>query len=180
LLDPGARHLVEDLQEGAGVTAGLEGGPSQGRHAGGVLRSGYDPQEPASDAEAHALGLGDGGELVLHVAGDLDGPLQAAAKGLILGLVAGELSPEVVDPSLGRRAIDGLDDLLGLSVERLAGLITIPGHRGHVAVSAAKDGEGTGDTLGNRGHGNSLRRVRSRDHAQDCTRPHANCPRTTS
>jgi hypothetical protein len=118
------------------VLAGLQRRPPQCRHAWDGLRSGHDLQESASDAEADPLRLCNGDELLLPVAGDLDGPLQAAAKGPILGLPVGELSPEVVDPGFGRRAIDGLDDLLGLAVERLSGSVAILGHRGDVAVSA--------------------------------------------
>jgi hypothetical protein len=109
-------------------------------------------QEPAGDAEADPLGLGDGGELVPLVAGDLHGPLQSGAEGPILGLLVGQASPQLLDPGLGRGAIDGLDDLLGLTVERLAGLVAIVGHPGDVAVSTAEDGEGAGDTPGDRGH----------------------------
>jgi hypothetical protein len=152
LLDAGPGHLVEDLEQGAGAPAGLEGRPPQRGDAGHRHRSGHDAQQPAGDAEADPLGLGDGGELLLRVAGDLHRPLQPLAEGPILGLLVGELSPEVVDPSFGRRAVDGLDDLLGLTVERLAGLAAIVGHRGDVAVSAAEDGEGAGDTLGEGGH----------------------------
>ena len=177
---PGPGRFVEDRREGPGLLAGLEGGASRCRHAGDQLRSGHDEQEPTGDAKADPLGLGDGGELILHVASDLHGPLQAAAKRPILGVAVGELLPEAVEPSFGRRAIEGLDDLLGLAIERLAGLVTVLGHRGHVAVSAAEDGEGRGDALGDRGHGDSLRRGRSRDHAHDCTRLDANCPPTTS
>ena len=162
------------------MLAGHERRPPQRRHARGRLRSGHDVEESAGDSEADPLGLGDGGELLLHVAGDLHDSLQAAAKGLIFGLAVGELLPEIVDPSLGRRAIDSRDNLLGLAVERLAGLVTVLGHRGHVAVPAAEDGEGTGNPLGDREHGDSLRRGRSRDHAHDCTRLDGNCPRTTS
>jgi hypothetical protein len=152
LLDPGPCHLVEDTEQGPGVLTGLEGRPSQRRHAGDRHRSGHDLQEPAGDAEADALGLGDRGELVPLLAADLHGVLQPPAEGPILGVTVGELSPEFVDPSFGRGAVDGLYDLLGLTVERLAGLIAILGHLGDVAVSAAKDGEGAGDTLGDRGH----------------------------
>ena len=179
LLDPGPGRLVEDLEQRPGVLAGLEGRPPQRRRARDGLRPCHDAQESAGDAEADPLGLGDGGELLLRVAGDLDGSLQASAEGPILGLPVGELSPEVLDPSVGCRALDGHDDLLGLAVERLAGSLTILGHRGDVAVSAAEDGEGTGDALGDRGHQHALRRGRSGDHAHDCTRLDANCPLTT-
>ncbi len=176
LLDSGPGRLVEDLEQGPGVLTGLEGHPPQCCHARDRLRPGHDVQESAGDGEADPLGLGDGGELALLVAGDLHGVLQAPAKDPILGLPVGELSPEVVDPGFGRGAVDGLGDLLGLAVDRLAGLITILGHRGDVAVSAAKDGEGAGDALGNRGHGDALRRGRSRGHSHDCTRLDGNCP----
>jgi hypothetical protein len=149
------------------VQAGLLRGASQRRHARGRLRSGDDIEESAGNAEADPLGLGDGGELLLLVASDLHGPLQAAAKGLIFGLAVSELSPEVVDASHDGRALDGLDDLCGLAIERLAGLFTVPGHRGDVAVLAAKDDKGTGNPLGDGRHGNSLRQRRSRDHAHD-------------
>jgi hypothetical protein len=109
-------------------------------------------QEPTSDSETDPLGLGDGGELVPLVAGDLHGTLQPLAEGPILGLLVGQASPQLLDPGLGRSAIDGLEDLLGLTVERLAGLIAILGHLGDVAISAAQDGEGAGDALGDRGH----------------------------
>jgi hypothetical protein len=118
--------------------------------------------ESAGDAEADPLGLGDGGGPLLLVAGDRHGSLRALAEGPILGLPVGELSPEVADPGFGRGAVDGLDDLLGLPVERLSGLATILGDPGEVAVSAAEDGEGAGDALRDRGHGGSLRRGRSR------------------
>jgi hypothetical protein len=152
LLDPGPGGLVEDLEQPPGVPAGLEGRPSQRRHTRHRLRSGHDLQEPAGHAEADPLGLGDRGELVVRVAGDLDGPLQPLAEGPILGLLVGQASLQLLDPGLGRGAIDGLDDPLGLTVERLAGLVAIFGHPGDLAVSAAKDGEGAGDTLGDRGH----------------------------
>jgi len=180
LFHPGPGRLVEDREEGTGLLAGLEGGASQCRHAGDRHRSGHDEQEPAGDAEADPLGLGDGGELILLVSGDLDGSLQAAAKEPILGLAVGELLPEVFDPSFGRRAIDGLDDLLGLAIERLAGLLAVPCHRGHVAVLAAEDTQGAGDPLGDRGHGDSLRHGQPWHHAHDCTRLDANCPPTSS
>jgi hypothetical protein len=109
-------------------------------------------QEPAGDGEADPLGLSDGGELLLRVAGDLHGVLQPRAEGQILGLLVGQASPQFLDPGLSRSAIDGLDDLLGLTVERLAGLVAIFGHPGDVAVSTAEDGEGAGDTAGDRGH----------------------------
>jgi hypothetical protein len=119
LLDPGPGRLVEDLQQTAGVLAGLEGGASQGRHAGDVLRSGHDPEEPAGDTQADPLGLGDGGELAMRVGGDLDGVVESLLEGLDLGPVLGELESKLADPGLGRGTVDGLDDLVGLAVERL-------------------------------------------------------------
>ena len=134
------------------MPAGLEGRPPQGRHARHRHRPGHDVQEPSGDAEADPLGLGDGGELLLLVAGDLHGVLQALAEGLDLGLLLGKMTLKLVNPGSGRGAVHGLDDLRGLAIKRLAGLVAIVGHRGHVAVSTTKDGEGAGDTLGDRGH----------------------------
>jgi hypothetical protein len=152
LLDPGPGRLVEGTEQGPGVPAGVEGRPTQCRHAGDRHRSGHDVQEPAGDAEADALGLGDRGELVLRVAGDPYGVLQPLAEGPILGLLVGQASPQLLEPGLGGGAVDGRDGLLGLTVERLAGLVAILGHPGDVAVSTAKYGEGAGDTAGDRGH----------------------------
>lgn len=100
-------------------------------------------------------------------------------EGLDLGSLLGELALQLVDLGLGRGARHGVGDLLGLAVERLPGLLTILGQLGDVAVSAAEDGEGAGNALRDGGHGDSLRRGRSNDHAHDCTRPGGNCPRTT-
>jgi hypothetical protein len=134
------------------VPTRLEGRPPQRRYARDGLRAGHDLQEPAGDAEADPLGLGDGGELLLLVAGELHGAFESLLKGLDLGLAAGELLMESVDAGLGGGAVDGLDDLLSLAIERLAGLVALVGHRGDVAVSTAEDGEGAGDTLRDRGH----------------------------
>jgi hypothetical protein len=110
-------------------------------------------QESPGHAEADALGLGDDGELGLLLGGDLAGELQPLPEGLNFSVSLGELSVKPVDPGLDRNAIDGLDDLPGLAIERLPRLIALLGHRGDVAVSAAEDGEGGGDTLRDRGHG---------------------------
>ena len=89
----------------------------------GTLGSGsrprHDPQQPPGHAQADPLGLGDGGELVLLVGGDLDGVFQPLLEGLDLGLLLGELLLKVVDPGLGRGAVHGVGDLFGLAVERL-------------------------------------------------------------
>jgi hypothetical protein len=179
LLDPGPGRIVEDFEQGPGVLTGLEGRPSQGRHARDRPRSGHDVQEAAGDAEADPLGLGHGGELVLRLTGDLDGVFESLLEGLDLGEAAVELPLKFVDAGLGRGAIDGLGDLLGLAVERLSRFLTALGHRGDIAVSTAEDGEGAGNALGDGGHDDALRRSRSRDHAHDCTRLNANCPRIT-
>jgi len=152
LFDPRPGRLVEDFEQRTGVPAGLECRPPQRRHAGHRLRSGHDLQEPLGDAEADPFGLGDAGELVLLVAGDLHGVLQSGAQDAILGLLVGQASPQLLDPGLGCGAIDGLDDLPSLTVERLTGLVAIFGHGSDIAVSAAQDGEGAGDTLGDGGH----------------------------
>jgi hypothetical protein len=120
LLDLGPGRLVEHPEQAAGALAGLEGRPPQGRHAGDRLRPGHDPQEPAGHAQADPLGLGDDGELVLLLGGDLDGEFQPLLEGLDLGLPPGELLLEIVDAGLGRGAIHGEGDTLGLAVERLA------------------------------------------------------------
>ena len=57
---------------------------------------------------------------MLLVGGDLDGVFQSLLEGVDLGLPLVELSLERVDLGLGRGAVDGLDDLFGLAVERLA------------------------------------------------------------
>ena len=93
---------------------------------------------------------------MVRVGGDLDGVLEPLAKGLVLGLAFGELLLEYVDTGLGRGAVHGVSDLLGLAIERLPRLLTVPGHRGNVAISTAEDGEGAGDTLRDRGHGDSF------------------------
>ena len=79
----------------------------------------HDPQQPPGHAQADPLGLGDGGELVLLVGGDLDGVFQPLLEGLDLGPLLGELPLKLVDPGLGRGAVHGVGDLLGLAVERL-------------------------------------------------------------
>ncbi len=152
-MDPGPGRLIEDLEQAAGVLAGPEGRPSQGRHTRGGSHPRHDLQESPGHAEADPLGLGDDGELGLLLGGDLQGELQPLLEGLNLGVPLGELPVKPVDPGLDRNAIDGLDDLVGLAIERLPRLIALLGHRGDVAVSAAEDGEGAGDTLRDRGHG---------------------------
>jgi hypothetical protein len=152
-LDLGLCRLIEDLEQEAGVLAGLEGGPPEGRHARDGLRPGHDPQESSGDAQADPLGLGDDGELGLLLGGDLDGELELLLEGLDFRMPLGEFSLKAVDPGSGRDAIDGLDNLLGLAIERLSRLIAVLGHSGDVTVSAAEDGESAGDPLRDRGHG---------------------------
>lgn len=176
----GPCRLIEDLKQGVGAPTGLEGGPPERRHAGDGHRSGHDLQESPGDAETDTLGLGDDGELGLLLGGDLVGEPQLLLEGLDFRVPLGELPVKLVDPGLDSDAIDGFDDLLGLAIERLPRLIAVLGHRGDVAVSAAEDGEGAGDTLRDRGHGARSVEGRSRDHAHDCTRPDGNCPRSAS
>ena len=57
---------------------------------------------------------------MLLVGGDLDGVFQPLFEGLDLGLPLGELPLKFVDLGLGRGAVDGLGDLFGLAIERLA------------------------------------------------------------
>lgn len=77
-------------------------------------------QEPACDAEADALGLGNDGELALLLGGDLDGDSEPLLEGLDLGPLFGELLLEFVDAGPGCGAVHGVGDLSGLAVERLA------------------------------------------------------------
>ena len=65
------------------------------------------------------LGLGDGGELVLLVGGDLDRVFQPLLEGLDLGPLLGKLSLKLVESGLGRGAVHGVGDLFGLAVQRL-------------------------------------------------------------
>jgi hypothetical protein len=79
------------------------------------------------------------------------------SEGLDFGPLLGELSLKLVDPGFGRDAVHGVDDPLGLAVERLSRLITVAGHLGDIAVPAAEDRESAGDALRDRGHGDSFR-----------------------
>jgi hypothetical protein len=158
VFDLGPRPLVEHLEQGAGPHTGLQGGASQGGHTRGGSRPRYDPQQPSGDAQADPLGLGDGGELVLFFGGDLHSVLQPLVKGLILRLLLGQLPLKFVDAGLGGGPVQGINDVIGLTVERLPRLLTLLSHLGDIAVSTAEDGEGTGNALRDRGHGNSLRR----------------------
>jgi hypothetical protein len=153
LLDLGPCRLIEDLEQAAGVLARLEGRPPQGGHARGGSRPGHDLQESPGDAEADPFGLGDDGELGLLLGGDLEGELQLLLEGLNFGVPLGEFPVKPVDPGLGRDAIDGLDDLLGLAIERLPRLIAVLGHPGDITISSAEDGESASDTLRDGGHG---------------------------
>jgi hypothetical protein len=81
--------------------------------------SGHDPQQPPGHAQADPLGLGDGSELMLLVERDLNGVFQSGLEGLDLGLPLGKLPLKFFDLGLNRSAIDSLDDLLGLAIQRL-------------------------------------------------------------
>jgi hypothetical protein len=98
---------------------------------------------------------------------------------LHLRLPLNELLLKLVDLGLSRSAVDGGCDLLCLAIKRLPRLLTVIGHLGDVAVVTAEDGEGAGDALRDRGHGDSLRRGQSRNHTHDCKPPNANCPPAT-
>ena len=136
----------------------LDGGASQGGDAGGGLRSADDLEQPPGDAEADALGLSDGGEVVVDFRREDDSVLEPVVEGLDLSVLPVELLLEPVDPSYGGVAVDGLDDVVSFAVEGLSRLVAVFGHRGDVAIAAAKDGKGTGDPLGDGGHGKSIRR----------------------
>jgi hypothetical protein len=80
-------------------------------------------QESPGHAKADSLGLGDDGELGLLLGGDLGGEFQLLLEGLNFGVPLGEFSVKTVDPGLDPNAIDCLNDLLGLAIERLPRLI---------------------------------------------------------
>ncbi len=100
-------------------------------------------------------------------------------EGLDLGLLLGESLLEYVDTGLGIGTVRGVGDLFGLAVERLPRSLPVLGHRGDTAIVSAVDGEGAGDALRDVGHGDSLRRGRSRDHVHDCRLTAGNGPRIT-
>ena len=89
LLDLGPGRLVEHREQRTGLRSGLQGHPPQRRDAPTAPRPRQDPQQPPGHAQADPLGLGDGGELVLLVGGDLDGMSQPLLEGLNLGLPPG-------------------------------------------------------------------------------------------
>ena len=120
LLDLGPGRLVEHSEQVTGVLAGLERGSPQCRHARDGDRPGHDVQEPACDAEADPLGLGDDGELALLLGGDLDGVTEPFLEDTDLGSLVGELLLKFVDAGLGSGTVHGVGDLLGLAVERLS------------------------------------------------------------
>jgi hypothetical protein len=134
LLDPGAGRLVEHAEQEAGPLARLARAASQGRHARDGGRPRHDSQESPGHAQADPLGLGDGGELVLLVGSDLDGVFETLPESIDLGLPLGQLLLKLVDSAPGRGAVDGIGDLPGFAVERLAGSLTVLGHWGDVTI----------------------------------------------
>src|SRR5262249_43395868 len=74
-----------------------------------------------------------------------------------------QLALEFIDAGLGGGAVQGVHDLIGLAVEGLPRLLTILSHPGNLAVLSEENGEGTGDALRDRGHGNALRQGQSRE-----------------
>jgi hypothetical protein len=119
VFDLGPGLLVEHLEQCASPHAGLQGRPSQGGNARGGFRPRplHDPQQPPGDAQADSLGLGDGGELVLFLGGDLHGVLEPLVKGLIFRLLLGQLPLKFVDAGLGGGPVQSVNDLIGLAVE---------------------------------------------------------------
>jgi hypothetical protein len=179
LFDLGPGLLIEHREQGAGPHAGLPGRPSQGGHARGGGPSLHDPQQSPGDAQADPLGLGDGGELVLCVGGDLHGMLEPLVKGVIFRLLLGQLPLEFVDAGLGGGPVQGVHDFMSLAVEGLPRLLPVLSHPRDIAVRAEENGEGTGDALRDRGHGNALHQGQSREDAHDCTHSDGNCPPST-
>ena len=129
------------FEQGTGTLTGHQGRPPQGGHARSGFRPLHEPEQPPGHAQADSLGLGDGGELVRFVGGDLDGVLEPLLEGLDVSMQLGELSLKLVDPGLGRGAVHGVGDLLGLAVKRLPRWLPVLGHLGDVAGSSAEDGE---------------------------------------
>ena len=138
-------------------------GPSQCGDAGGRVGPLDDLEQASGDAETDALGLGDGGEVVVDFRGEDDGVLEPVVKGLDLGVLPIELILELSDTSLGGVTGDGFDDVVSFTIEGLSRPLALPGHRGDIAVSAAQDGKGTGDPLGDQGHDETIRRGRRRN-----------------
>ncbi len=83
-------------------------------------------------------------------------------KGVVFRLLLAQLPLEFVDPGLGNGPVQSVNDVIGLTVERLARLPTVLSHLGDIAIATVEDGESTGDALRDRGHGNALRRGQSR------------------
>jgi len=77
-----------------------------------------------------------GGEFLLLVRGDLDSLLQAVLERLDLGLLLSELLLQLRDVRLGRCGLDGVDNLMGLPVEGLPGLLAVARHSGDVTILA--------------------------------------------
>src|SRR5208283_3655335 len=95
----------------------------------------------------------DAKSLIYFVARDLDGVLQSLLEILDLSLLPGELPLEFVDAGLDCGSVDSIGDLTGLAVKRLPRLLSVVRHLGDVAVSAAEDDKGAGDSLRDCGHG---------------------------
>lgn len=153
LLDTGPGHLVEDGEQGRRLVAGVLGGSAQGGDAGCRRRATDDLEQATSDREADAFGLGDGGEVLLHLRGEQDGTSESFLERPNLGLLAVELLAKLVDLGLGDLALDGLNDLMSLTVEGLAGLGSLLSQGGDTAITAAQNRETAGDELRKAGHG---------------------------
>lgn len=67
LFDAGPRQLIEDFQLAAGVLPRLEGGPAQSGDAGGGIVRLDDLEQTPGESGADALGLSDGGEVVVDL-----------------------------------------------------------------------------------------------------------------
>ena len=152
---------IEDLQQPTGLTSSLGGGPPQRRDAAGPRRQ-EDLEDAAGDREADPLGLGDASHFGLLLRGHLDGLFQASLELVYLALELADLLLKFGDLGLGCGAVDRVDGLLSLAIQGLPGLLAVLSHVGDVPVPAAKDGEGTGEALGDSGHGEAVHRGRSR------------------
>ena len=116
--DARTSRLVEDFQQPAGVPPCRGAGAPQRRHASRPRRQ-EGLEEAAGDREADPLGLGHAGHFGLLLRGDLDGTPQALLKLVHLASELSDLLLQFGDPGLGRGAVDRVDDLRGLAIERL-------------------------------------------------------------
>jgi hypothetical protein len=119
LAGPRPAELVEHGEDSGGAAAGLLGEAAELGGGGGAVVE-QDGEQGAGGAEGGAVGLGGGGELGLLVGIEGDGVLELGAEFGELGLKLSDFVAEVAEAVVGRgRGLEGLEDVLGLSVEGL-------------------------------------------------------------